>query len=254
MPPKATLYPIYGIEDDPRAVSPYGPPALPVKILTDVGIEDVRALLDAETFEGIAEHFGKYALADVKAVRYALVHRYSSDATGQDAALNQQSERLIRNLAACLRLIRPMRQRAGLMRGELRNGALRTEFIEHQAPMEVPELHRLFSVRDGDIDLFRAVAGHFLAAMAGPFWKFRMAIEFHETGYFLPLWKARYILWCSAIESLYTSENFQHRGSLVATERIKWFLGANTSIYSPGDIPRFMQQANVSVGTIVGDL
>jgi len=81
-----------------------------------------------------------------------------------------------------------------------------------------------------------------------------MAVEFHETGYFLPLWKGRYILWCSAIESLYTSESFQHRGSLVAKERINWFLGAATSIYLPRDIPNFMPQANISLDSIAGDL
>ena len=82
-----------------------------------------------------------------------------------------------------------------------------------------------------------------------------MAVQFHELGHFQPLdWKARYLLWCSAIESLYTSKNREHKGSLVATSRIKWFLGENTNIYPPGDLPNFVRNPNLTIGMVVGDV
>src|SRR5262249_22955041 len=67
-------------------------------------------------------------------------------------------------------------------------------------------------------------------------------------------WKARYLLWCSAIESIYTSHGGEHQGSLVAKSRIKWFLGEDTSIYAAGDIPSLLQDPHLTVGQIVPDL
>lgn len=40
----------------------------------------------------------------------------------------------------------------------------------------------------------------------------------------------------------------------MAKERIKWFLGGNTPIYGPGDIPDYLPQPNITIGDIVDDL
>jgi hypothetical protein len=54
---------------------------------------------------------------------------------------------------------------------------------------------------------------------------------------------------------LYTSHSFDHQGKLVATERIKWFLGPKTSIYEKGDIPDFiLNQPTISIGDVVDRL
>jgi hypothetical protein len=82
-----------------------------------------------------------------------------------------------------------------------------------------------------------------------------MAIEFHEAGHQQDwYWKARYSLWCSALESLFTSQSPEHQGSRVAKERIKWFLGQNTPIYEAGDIPDYLPQPNITILTVVDDL
>ena len=121
--------------------------------------------------------------------------------------------------------------------------------------LEVPEVQKLFKLRNNDAEDLKTYAPEFLRAMRGEFWKFRMAVQFHELGHFQPLdWKARYLLWCSAIESIYTSHAWEHQGSLVATSRIKWFIGAATNIYAPGDISRLLEHPNLTVGGIVGDL
>jgi hypothetical protein len=42
---------------------------------------------------------------------------------------------------------------------------------------------------------------------------------------------------------------------LVAEQRIKWFLGADTSIYDAGDIPGYIRpRPNITVGSVVEDL
>jgi hypothetical protein len=37
-------------------------------------------------------------------------------------------------------------------------------------------------------------------------------------------------------ESIFTANSREHQGTTAAPERIKWFLGDNTSIYAPGDL------------------
>jgi hypothetical protein len=62
------------------------------------------------------------------------------------------------------------------------------------------------------------------------------------------------MLWASAIESLYTSNSFDHPGSLVAKERIKWFLGESTSIYPKGELSNFEIDPKITVGAIIGPM
>jgi hypothetical protein len=255
MPQKVTVYPVYmlaGAIDE----EPFDRSALPINIAEGVGLEDVSAMLNEETFAWVRSELGKRDLEDLRTVQYALVHRYRTDLL-EGGVSDQQSETLVQNLAACLRLIRPMRQCTSLMRGELReNGTLDVQHLEHPVDlMEVPEVQKLFHLRNRDVDLLRAVAKDFLRAMRGEFWKFRMAVDFHQAGHFQDrYWKARYLLWCSAVEAIFTSDHPEHRGSLVAKERIKWFLGTTTSMYDPGDIPNFVPQPNITVSDVMDDM
>jgi hypothetical protein len=121
--------------------------------------------------------------------------------------------------------------------------------------IEVPDVQKLFKLRNCDAEDLRQYASEFIRAMSGEYWKFRMATQFHDLGHFQPLdWKARYLLWCSAIESIHTSHHWDHRGSLVATSRVKWFLGEGTSIYAPGDISTLLTDPQITVGQIIDDL
>ncbi len=255
MPNRITLYPIYALASAIDG-QPFDRSVLPMQIVEGVRIEGVLPLFNEETFAWVTNELGRRDLADVQGVRYAIVHRYNTDDPIEGGNPDQQSEKLVRNLAACLRLIRPMRQRASLMRGELReDGTIDVRYFEHPVDLEVPEVQKLFHLRNCDAELLRAIANEFLRAMQGEFWKFRMAVEFHEAGHFQHwYWKARFLLWCSAVESIFTSHDREHRGSLVAKERIKWFLGADRSIYEPGDIPDFAPQANITIGDVVDDL
>jgi hypothetical protein len=123
--------------------------------------------------------------------------------------------------------------------------------------LETPDNQKLFHLRNGDADDLIKFAPRFLEAMEAGIEKFRMAAQFHELGHFqddAEAWKARYLLWSSAIESIYTSHNRDHKGSNVAKERIKWFLGESTSIYPAGNLPDGISNPNITVGAIVNDL
>jgi hypothetical protein len=256
-----TLYPIYwlsdALEDEQFDLS-----KLPFTVTDDVRIEAVSV----GALELGKERLGTDILGELESVRHALVHRYEAEPIVNEETReiqgykhsSESSETMIREIAACLRLIRPMRQRALLMRGEVREDGTFGVTGYDVPPLhliEVPEVQKLFKLRNQDANDLRNYVPEFLRGMSGEFWKFRMAVQFHELGHFQPLdWKARYLLWCSAIESIYTSHDWEHQGSLVATSRIKWFLGKDTSIYAPGDISSLLKDPRLTIGQIIGDL
>ena len=260
-----TLYPIYWLSDQ-LDDEQFDLRRLPFEVTENVRIEDVSQRFGAHAFDLGRERLGTEILRELEGVRYALVHRYESEPIIDEETheilgykqSNETSETLIRQVAACLRLIRPMRQSALLMRGDVRSDGT-FDVTGYDVPplhlIEVPDVQKLFKLRNQDADDLRNYAPAFLEGMTGEFWKFRMAVQFHDLGHFQALdWKARYLLWCSAIESIYTSHGAEHQGSLVATSRIKWFLGENTSIYAAGDIPSLLQDPHLTVGQIVPDL
>jgi hypothetical protein len=250
-----TLYPIYwlaGALDDEQ----FDLNRLPFDVTEGVRIEDVAGRFSGGTFDVFREKMGTERITDLNGVRYAFVHRYP-DPVGH--LQEERSEEAVLMLAACLRLIRPMRQSVLLMQGRTRreDGMFDVNHVELPAPylVELPDIQKLFKLRNRDADDLRAHAPEFLRGMRGEFWKFRMAVQFHELGHFQALdWKARFLLWCSAIESIYTSHNREHQGSLVATSRIKWFIGEHTSIYGPGDISSLLPEPHITVGQVVEDL
>jgi hypothetical protein len=252
---KATLYPIYWLADGDPYEEPFDRSRLPFQIVDDVTIEDVSKMFDSATFKLFQTHLGRYDMEALRRVQYAIVHRYQMD--GADRGISdRESETIVRSVAACLRLIRPMRQGASLIQGEIRqDGSIDVQHFEEPVNLlEVPEVQKLFCLRNCDTELLREVAADFLHAVRDEFWKFRMAVDFHEVGHFQDsYWKIRYLLWCSAMESIFTSNNREHQGSVVAKERIKWFLGAGTSIYDPRDIPYFVAQPNITVGDILDE-
>lgn len=254
MPNSVTLYPIYWLAREIDG-DEFDRSVLPMQILEGLAVEDVSTIITPDSFDWARTELGRYAFEDLRNVKQALVHRYQTGAA-DGAKRIEESEMLVRDVVACLRLIRPMRQRVFLVRGDLReNGTLDVRHFEHPRDVEVPEVQKLFSLRTRDVELLQALAGSFSRAMRGQFWKFRMAVQFHETGHFQDsFWKTRFLMWCAGIEALFTSPDRQHRGSVVAKERIGWFLGQASPLYEPGDIPAVIPQPDLTIGDILDDL
>jgi hypothetical protein len=253
---RIALYPIPSIadawDDDPLNVS-----ALPAQIVPGVTVEDISTLLTDDTFGWLKGEMGRHDLQAMQAVRYAIVHRYQPQHPDVGGEADKNAEKLVRELSACLRVIRPMRQRASFIRGTVQpDGKLQVDHFEHPSElMEVPAVQKLFALRNSDLAQFQKVASRFLKGMHGEFWKFRMAVQFHDAGHFSHLyWKGRFTLWCSAVEAIFTSNASGHQGSLVAKERIKWFLRPKTSIYALGDIPSIEPQITITIDDVIDDL
>lgn len=259
------LYPIHWVANPHLDPEPFDPHLLPFDIAEGVRVELVQ--FRAGAFEPHRQNLGNNLIEVMEGVRFALVHRYTPDPIIVDGELigevqhNRRSEKLLREIAACLRLVRPMRQHAMMMRGVVGDEDGRLDVTGFDVPNlwmhEVPEVQKLWSLRNRDCEELRRLAPEFLRAMRGEFWKFRMAVQFYEQGFFQSHpeeWKARLLLWASAIESIYTSNSREHQGTAVATERIKWFLGENTSTYAPGDLSEFEQDPNLTLGQMVNAL
>lgn len=256
MPSKLTLYPIHAVANV-HEDQPFDPALLPYQVVEDVVLEDVTSLFNEETWHWVEHELGRHQIQELRSVRYAIVHRYETQEEGHGGEADTKSERLVKNLAALLRLVRPMRQTALTMQGALReDNTLNVNHFEHPINLlDVPQVQKLFHLRTQDAQTLRELGPEFLRAMSGEFWKFRMSVEFHEAGHFQDwYWKARYTLWCSALEAVYTSENPDHRGTNVARERIKWFLGPGTRVYPPGDIAHYFTQSNLTIENVVADI
>jgi hypothetical protein len=259
-----TLYPIYWLADAINGV-PFDQGRLPVDVAEGVRIESVREHFREGAFELWRPMVGTTVVDNLERVQFAMVHLYVPEPIVVDDGIlgaqqrSSESQKLVRMLAACLRLIRPMRQSALTIHGRVRDEDSSFEVGGFELPpahlIEVPEVQKLFMLRNQDADDLRLYAPQFLHGMRGEFWKFRMAVQFHDLGHFQAIdWKARFLHWCSAIESIYTTHHPEHQGKLLATTRIKWFIGQNTSIYAPGDILDLIRDPGIRVCQIVDDL
>jgi hypothetical protein len=252
---RIALYPIAGITGD-WLDEPFDLSQLPATIAPDVTIEDARTLFNEKAFDLFEGLLAKREMESLRRVRFAIVHRYSENYDEIGVSPDIKAAKLVRNMAACLRLIRPMQQDASFIRGRLlSDSTLEIQHFENPHEMDVPAIQKLFRLRNRDVVRLQRVAARFLTAMAGEFWKFRIAVELHESGHFShAYWKGRFSLWCSALEALYTSNSPEHKGTLVATERIKWFLGPKALVYEPGDTQVGQPQLTTTIEDVTDDL
>ena len=99
---------------------------LPFDIAEGVRIEDVSRFIRDGTFKLMEKRKGSDEVEALQRTRYALVHRFDAEMTIKNGEVIstedyiQRSEQLVRKVAACLRLIRPMRQSSTFMRGNIR--------------------------------------------------------------------------------------------------------------------------------------
>lgn len=220
---------------------------LPFEVVPNVFIENVSSLIRKGEFDIYESFTGQYAVRELERIQYVIIHRYpeySTDPiTGQilvGSTLTEQSRSTVHQIAACLRLIRPMRVLAQFCEGNVaEDGSLyNIGFANPILDESLPISHRQFALHTVHAEALRDIGPMYMQAMTGEFWKFRMAAQMHEAGYFQHQdWKVRFFLWTSALEALFTTQNpnRQHSGSVVAKGRIKDLLGAKTLIYPPDE-------------------
>ncbi len=251
---KITLYPIHGIAGNFGDDFPFDVSVLPASILPDVTLEKIPpGLLTPEIFGIFREHISAKTIESFTGIHYALVHRFRGDfGTGE---VETQSMFLVRTLSALLRIIRPMRQRFFAIQGTVKpDGKLEVGPFDHPEDyVELPEAHKLFYLRNQDLRTFQRLAGSFLRVMNEEYWPIRLAVQFHDLGYytFQRYWKLSWFSWIAGIESLCTETDDEHTGQLLIKERLKRLIGADTPVYEQGDVPSFLTQPEQTVAGVV---
>jgi hypothetical protein len=166
---------------------------LPMEITDGVWIEDVSGRISDQQFEVYKSMLGTEIVKHLERIKYAFIHRfersYVDRTTNRFVAEQEQvaeSEQLVEQIVACLRLIRPTVQHAQLCWGTVAtDGGLAGFHFRNPLSFFTPlENQKLFAVRTADIQGLKFYAPLFRRAFDGPFWKFRMAVDMFQSGYF----------------------------------------------------------------------
>jgi hypothetical protein len=238
---------------------------LPFQIMGDVYVEEVSSRIPKDEFDYCKSALGTETTKYLEQVKYAIIHRFPSiekdPITGNlvlEQELADRSRMLVQEIIACLRLIRPITQNVQFMGGSVEpDGTLRHMHFDNPFSYvsSLPN-QRLFGIRTVDIQSLKYYAPLFVAAMEGNYWKYRMAVEMFQSGYFQHShWKLRFFMWTAALEALFTSHtNAQHRGSLVAKERVKFIVGASTLIYPPDERSQYEADPKLTVADVIDEI
>jgi hypothetical protein len=212
-------------------------------------VDNVSRMITPDTFSLWQQDcmLPKDTIDALQGVGFAIVHRYSST-TDRDPEREKYSAELINSAVACLSLVRPTRKsRAGKIIGSVNpDGMLYPQGFEAHEPAEVPEVQKLFAIRNRDVVTLRAILPEFLqlypkdadGKLKDEYEPLRMAVQLYEQAYAIHYWKARHILWWAAIESLYGNAEDAAMARIFAFFGHKCLIdGYHRSIYEEGDIP-----------------
>jgi hypothetical protein len=145
-----------GLSDGPPLAGPYA-----ILATENLTIENVSHLLTPDTFSlWKKDCFVSRDIASaLENVGYAIVHRYSSPVE-RHPGLDKRSDDLIDFAGSCLALIRPTRRsHARHIRGAIRSdGRFDPQgFGARYEVADVPEIQKLFAIREQDIKLLGSV-------------------------------------------------------------------------------------------------
>jgi hypothetical protein len=241
------------------------PLACPYTILEteNLTIEDVSHLITPDTFSLWKRDcfVSKDIASALDNVKYAIVHRYSSQIE-RHPGLDKQSANLIDFAVSCLALIRPTRKSHAMhIPGVIRpDGRFDPQgFSARHEVADVPEIQKLFTIREKDIKLLTSVLPEFIqlyqkdekGRLKDDYEPIRMAVQLYGEAYSLSYWKARHILWWSAIEAIYGNSDDAAMARIYALFGNKNLVdGYNCPIYEREDIPSCFFPSSESLHTL----
>src|SRR5260370_29830507 len=141
---------------------------LPFEIMHGVTIEDVSGWLTDASLDWVSKHLGMGETDARKNVRFALVHRYPANSSIIGTDEDIESEKLVRILIELIHIIRPMRQNTSIIRGQRdENNSFTVVGLDTPNQLEVPEVQKLYHLRDQDLSQLKLLAPVFIQAMRG---------------------------------------------------------------------------------------
>jgi hypothetical protein len=207
---------------------------LPFRIKENVFVQDISGLLNDDSFsQGQLDSLGGRERERLIGHPYGLVAHYFGDSAICGTRIDSQIQKLVREIMAYLRLVRPTPRAGVYVQGAVRDdGSLDVTSFTLEQQQAIDRVDSSNRLRTSDLEILQELVPALHHGMQGEYWKFRMAFEFHEAAYVvgLPYWKAGFASKMSSIEALYTSMKCQ--GKKVAHSRILAFLGGDSPIYS----------------------
>jgi hypothetical protein len=242
---------------EPRLAGPYE--ILPSENLT---IENLSNLITEKTFSLWKTEctVSKRTSESLAAINFAIVHRRTSSSPTDEGMLSP-SIPLVNHASSCLALIRPTRKsRVSHIRGVMKpDGTFDPQgFSVREENTDVPEIQKIFGIKEEDIRLLTSVLPEFIQLYQTnddgkmvDYEPLRMAVQLYGEGYGLNYWKASHILWWSAIEALYGSNEVAAMARIYAFFGNKNLLdGFNCPIYEKRDIPTYFYAPPDSLHTL----
>lgn len=252
---KITITPVYGLANKWHE-EPFDSRLLPYHIANGVYLEDIREKMQTADFELWRKEFlSKKDVEELKSWSCALVHVYEAEEHLQSHP-EKESKELVHKIFLGLRIVRPSRQPYSSLQAKLvSNNGIEPFTFSHPEPLLlVPESESLNALRNRDASELRAIVPTLLRAYEQSCVPILRAIRNLEVGYVSQFPDVQHLLWVTGLDSLCTSREWKHRGSWVATERIKAFLGAEYRIYKDGDLPSYLATPTATVTDMVMDV
>jgi hypothetical protein len=246
-----------GLGEEPPLIGPYY-----ILVTENLSIENLSHLITEKTFSLWKADCGvsKRTANSLESIKFAIVHRRSSPNPSDEGVLDP-STWLIESAGSCLSLIRPTRKsRVMNIRGIIKADSTFDPqgFSVREDLADVPEIQKIFGVREKDIRLLISILPEFMQlyrtdqdGRMPDYEPLRMAVQLYGEGYALSYWKARHILWWSAIEALYGNSEDAAMARIYSFFGDKNLLdGYNCPIYEKGDIPTYFYASPDSLHTL----
>jgi hypothetical protein len=248
---KITIAPVY-LEMEPDIDGFEG--SLPYTIGQGIKLVDVNQYIQNADFSWASDALSKNRLDRFKQKwRYGLLHEYEAEEWSQSMP-EAESQRLIHRAFLGLRMIRPTPKGYEYLQAQVRD-VKKVEpfhFSDVEEQIFAPIIDTVNRIRIQDAVALTHILPNLLQVNESTCLPVHLAIENLEVGYISDFVHVKQLLWVTALDGLFTSDEWEHRGTWVATERIKHFVDPNTLIYV--GVPQYLTPPNITVGAVISDI
>ena len=205
---------------------------LPLRLSESLYFEDVSEIVEKMTFDPLVPQFYSRSEADrLKQTRYALTRRFEC-ADRDRHVMDEESAKLLYELYLGLKVIRPTAGRYQVLHCETGRPTPRLpRGSRNDYGTILCDCELLNTIRWKDLQELAAIATGILSTLKEARNPISQAVQSLEIGYRADFLNVRHLLWVIGLDALFTSIEWENRGSRVTVKRIVDFLGPDFPIY-----------------------
>lgn len=208
------------------------PGRLPFPVVDSVFLEDVAGVI-AQTNFIWTRYVSEEEIKSLEHIRYALVHHFEVKSERlHERPKDENSKNLLYRLHLGLKIIRPTRARFQVFTFNMQDPIPRTPRWDRNDYGTILCDYEDGLIQSHDIEELAASASSILRVLGKPTSPISQAIQSLEIGYRSEWFNVRHLLWVVGLDALFTSTEWENRGSETAIDRICNFLGDRFRIYN----------------------